>query len=70
MDFNRLTIRSQEAVAAAHELARRAGHPEVHPEHVLLALLEQELVRTLCERADYAPAELRAQAEAKLRDRP
>ncbi len=70
MDFARLTLRSQEAVAAAHELARRGGHPEVHPEHLLLALLDQELARTLCERSRHEPAVLRAEAEAKLRDRP
>ncbi len=70
MDFNKLTTRSQEAVAAAQELARRGGHPETHPEHLLLALLEQELVRTLCERSHHAPAEVRAEAEAKLRSRP
>ena len=70
MDFNKLTTRSQEAVAAAQELARRGGQPETHPEHLLVALLEQELIRTLCERADSSPAALRAEAEAKLRDRP
>jgi len=47
MDFNRLTVKSQEAVAAAQELARRNGNPEITPEHLLLALLEQELPRTL-----------------------
>jgi len=43
MDFNKLTIKSQEAVAAAQELARRRGNPEIYPEHLLLALLDQEL---------------------------
>ncbi len=43
MDFNRLTIRGQEAVAAAQELARRRGNPEITPDHLLLALLDQEL---------------------------
>src|SRR5918911_661816 len=38
MDFNKLTIKSQEAVAAAQELARRGGNPELHPEHLVLAL--------------------------------
>ena len=38
MDFNKLTVKSQEAVAAAQELARRAGNPELYPEHLLLAL--------------------------------
>jgi len=27
MDFNKLTIKAQEAVAAAQELARRMGNP-------------------------------------------
>ncbi|MFL5964097.1 MAG: ATP-dependent Clp protease ATP-binding subunit [Gaiellaceae bacterium] len=43
MDFNRMTIKSQEAVAAAQDLARRNGNPEIAPEHLLLALLGQEL---------------------------
>src|SRR5690348_13626490 len=53
MDFNRLTVKSQEAVGAAQELARRNGNPEITPEHLLLALLDQELPRTLlADRAD------------------
>ncbi|MGH3000626.1 MAG: Clp protease N-terminal domain-containing protein, partial [Gaiellaceae bacterium] len=47
MDFNKLTIKSQEAVAAAQELARRNGNPELYPEHLTLALLDQELPREL-----------------------
>jgi ATP-dependent Clp protease ATP-binding subunit ClpB len=66
MDFNKLTLKSQEAVAAAQELARRMGNPELYPEHLLLALLDQELPQQL---APDAPA-LRAQAEAALRGKP
>jgi ATP-dependent Clp protease ATP-binding subunit ClpB len=66
MDFNRLTLKSQEAVAAAQELARRMGNPELYPEHLLLALLDQELPQQL---VPDAPA-LRAQAEAALRGKP
>ena len=62
MDFNKLTIKSQEAVAAAQELARRRGNPEIYPEHLLLALLDQELF------ADWQG--LRADAEQKLAARP
>ncbi len=47
MDFNKLTIKSGEAVAGAQELARRAGNPELIPAHLTVALLEQELPRTL-----------------------
>src|SRR4051794_17504321 len=66
MDFNKLTIKAQEAVAAAQELARRRGNPELYPEHLLLALLDQELPRELVPDA----GALRAQAEAALAQKP
>src|SRR5881409_280387 len=66
MDFNKLTLKSQEAVAAGQELARRSGNPELYPEHLLLALLDQELPRELVPDA----AALRAQAEAALAQKP
>jgi ATP-dependent Clp protease ATP-binding subunit ClpB len=70
MDFNKLTLKSGEAVAAAQELARRLGNPELYPEHLTVALLEQELPRTLIERAGASPDSLRAEAEAALRTKP
>jgi ATP-dependent Clp protease ATP-binding subunit ClpB len=66
MDFNKLTLKSQEAVGAAQELARRMGNPEVYPEHLLLALLDQELPQQLVDSA----SELRAEAETTLRGKP
>src|SRR5882762_416387 len=66
MDFNKLTIKTQEAVAAAQELARRNGNPELYPEHLLLALLDQELPRRLVP----DPDSLRAEAEARLAQKP
>ena len=66
MDFNKLTIKAQEAVAAAQERARRAGNPELYPEHLLVALLDQELPRQLVPDAD----SLRAEAEARLAQKP
>src|SRR5207244_12711991 len=62
MDFNKLTIKAQEAVAAAQELARRRGNPEIYPEHLLLALLDQELF------GDWQG--LRPDADEKLAARP
>ena len=62
MDFNKLTVKSQEAVAAAQELARRRGNPELYPEHLLLSLLDQDLF------VDWQG--LRPDAEAKLAARP
>ncbi len=58
MDFNKLTIKAQEAVAGAQELARRRANPEITPDHLLRALLDQELF------ADWRA--LRAEAELKL----
>ncbi|HEX7677640.1 MAG TPA: ATP-dependent chaperone ClpB [Thermoanaerobaculia bacterium] len=42
MNYNKLTVKAQEAVAEAQNLARGAGNPEVTPEHLLIALLRQE----------------------------
>jgi ATP-dependent Clp protease ATP-binding subunit ClpB len=66
VDFNKLTLKSQEAVGGAQELARRMGNPEVYPEHLLLALLDQELPQQLVP----DPAGLRAEAETTLRGKP
>jgi ATP-dependent Clp protease ATP-binding subunit ClpB len=66
MDFNKLTLKSQEAVAAAQELARRMGNPELYPEHLVLALLDQELPQQLVPDA----SALRVEAEAALRAKP
>ena len=66
MDFNKLTIKSQEAVAAAQERARRLGNPELYPEHLLLALLDQDLPRALLS----DPDALRAETDAKLAQKP
>ncbi|HET7129812.1 MAG TPA: AAA family ATPase [Gaiellaceae bacterium] len=58
MDFQKLTIKSQEAVAAAQDIARRRGNPEIAPEHLLLALLDQDLF------ADWQ--QLRPEAERRV----
>ncbi|HEY2776580.1 MAG TPA: AAA family ATPase [Gaiellaceae bacterium] len=58
MDFQKLTIKSQEAVAAAQDIARRRGNPEITPDHLLLALLDQDLF------ADWQ--QLRPEAEQRV----
>src|SRR3954451_21589308 len=42
MRMEKLTIKAQEALAAARDLADQRTHQEVTPEHVLRALLDQE----------------------------
>ena len=51
------------------ELARRRGNPEVYPEHLCIALLDQELPRTLVERAGDAVDAVRGACEAQARAR-
>ena len=42
MDFNKLTIKAQEAFSSAQGDAITRGNPELTPDHLLLALLDQE----------------------------
>jgi ATP-dependent Clp protease ATP-binding subunit ClpB len=70
MDFEKLTIKSGESVAAAQELARRAGNPELTPDHLTIALLDQELPRTLVQRSGSSAETLRAAAESRLAQQP
>jgi ATP-dependent Clp protease ATP-binding subunit ClpB len=66
MDVEKLTVKSGEALAAAQGHARRLGNPEVYPEHLTLALLEQELPQTLVPDA----AALRSQVVETLAQKP
>ncbi|NDD29064.1 MAG: ATP-dependent chaperone ClpB [Proteobacteria bacterium] len=52
MRFDKLTVKSQEALQAAVRMAEERGHQEVQPEHVLFALLEPAdgLVRPVLQR--------------------
>ena len=42
MRHDKLTVKAQEALAAARDLAIARRHPEVSPEHLLLALIAQD----------------------------
>ena len=53
MRLDKLTVKTREALVAAQQLAQEKGQPELMPEHVLLALLQQEegLVPALVDKA-------------------
>jgi ATP-dependent Clp protease ATP-binding subunit ClpB len=72
MDLNKLTTKSQEALAAAQSLAARLGHQEVDGEHLLLALLEQQdgLAPRLLEATGVDPDRLGGEVKAELGRRP
>jgi ATP-dependent Clp protease ATP-binding subunit ClpB len=68
MDLNRLTQKSQEALAAAQQIAIQHGHTEVDGEHLLLALLDQPegLVARLLSGMGVDTRALRTDLEAEL----
>src|SRR5688572_5780772 len=41
MNLNKYTEKAQEAVLGAQQMAERAGHPELLPEHLALTLVTQ-----------------------------
>ena len=53
MNIEKMTTKAQEAVRTAFDLASRRGHPDVQPEHLGLALLEQAdgIARPLVQKA-------------------
>jgi ATP-dependent Clp protease ATP-binding subunit ClpB len=65
---DRLTTKSQEAVSTAVRRAAAAGHPEVSPAHLLLALLDQEdgVAVPLVSAAGGDPAALRNRVEERV----
>ncbi len=68
MDAGRLTTKSQEALSAAVGRAAAAGHPDVSPVHLLLALLDQPegIARPLLAAAGGDVDAIRAQGEKLL----
>jgi ATP-dependent Clp protease ATP-binding subunit ClpB len=68
MNFNKLTVKAQEAVAEAQNLARGAGNPELTPEHLLLALLQQEggIVTPILNKLGLNPATVEAEVAGEV----
>ena len=42
MNYDQFTIKSREALSKAVSAAQKAGHPELYPEHLMVALVQQE----------------------------
>jgi ATP-dependent Clp protease ATP-binding subunit ClpB len=68
MNANKLTEKARDAVAAAQETAEASQHSQVEPEHLLLALLEQQggVVPEIARRLGQEPSKLAAEARAAL----
>ena len=70
--FDRLTIKTQEALAEAQKLAERAGHQQIDVEHLALALVRQRegLTPGLLEKLGVDPAVLARELEKELKKIP
>jgi ATP-dependent Clp protease ATP-binding subunit ClpB len=68
MNFNKLTVKAQEAIGEAQNLARGAGNPEIAPEHLLLALVRQEggIVAPILNKLGVAPGMVEAEVAAEV----
>jgi ATP-dependent Clp protease ATP-binding subunit ClpB len=72
MDYEKLTIKAQEALNDASGIAQKDDHSQVETEHLLLALLRQEdgIVLPIIERIGAKAAHIAADLEAQLRQSP
>jgi ATP-dependent Clp protease ATP-binding subunit ClpB len=68
MNFNKLTVKAQEAVGEAQNLARGAGNPELTPEHLLLALVRQDggIVSPILNKLGVVPGTIEAEVAAEV----
>jgi len=68
MRLDRLTNKTREALAAAQTLATERRNPELLPEHLLLALLDQDegVTTPILKKAAIDTAELKSQLDKRL----
>jgi ATP-dependent Clp protease ATP-binding subunit ClpB len=72
MNINKYTEKAREAVAGAIELARQANNPQLEPEHLLVALIEQKegIVPNLLRKMNADPAVVARAARELLKKLP
>jgi ATP-dependent Clp protease ATP-binding subunit ClpB len=70
--FDKLTVKSQEAVARAQSLASEKGHPEMEPLHLLAAMVEDQegVARPILEKIGANIPQLEKQINAELGRKP
>jgi ATP-dependent Clp protease ATP-binding subunit ClpB len=68
MRADKMTTKAQEAVRAAADLASRRGNPELYPEHLLRAIVEQEggIGAPLLQKAGADPANVLRLLDARI----
>src|SRR3970282_499650 len=68
MKFDKFTVKAQEAVQAAQSLADQGNHQALEPEHLLLALLQQQggVVGPLLAKLGARPEAIAGEVQAAL----
>ena len=68
MQLERFTLKAQEALAASQKLAQERGHAQIEPEHLAVALLDQEggLAVSIFERIGVSHTAVRGELEKRL----
>lgn len=72
MNYEKFTLKAQEAVRDAASLAQNHDNPSIEPEHILLALLDQEegVIPSLCERIGVDLGLLTSELSARIEKLP
>jgi ATP-dependent Clp protease ATP-binding subunit ClpB len=72
MNLNKYTEKAQEAIIAAQNIASEQNHSEITPEHLLVALVEQDggIVPSILGKMNIDTAKVRADARALLKNLP
>ena len=68
ISFDKFTIKSQEAVQKAQQLASDHGHQQLEPEHLLLALLKlpEGMVRTILKKVGVQPDDVLKRLKSEI----
>lgn len=72
MNLNKYTEKAQEAIIAAQQLAEKANHPQIEPEHLLVSLIDQRggVVPDVLRKMNVDPAVALSAVQAALGSQP
>ncbi len=72
MRLDRLTVKAQEALQDANDMALNYGHQQIEPEHVMLALLKQTegIVAPVLQKMGVNPARMASALESEIERMP
>ncbi|MCX7679252.1 MAG: ATP-dependent chaperone ClpB [Spirochaetes bacterium] len=72
MRMDKLTLKAQDAVYSAQNIATAHSHAEIQPEHLLKALVEQEggIFTTIARKIGVSPSDIKAEVDAEIQKMP